>query len=225
MGLTFALVAAAVTVGSMHTIAPDHWVPFAALARAERWSARRTAAITTLCGFGHVTISVVLALVSVLFGLELLQIVGRRLESMAGFVLVAFGAAYALWGVHRLIRARWHEHDGHVHWHRHHHDHPHTHADGCDRRLTPWTLFVLFSADPCVAVVPLMFAAAPLGWPSTLAVVLAYEIATIATMVTLVLPARAVATAAHAGWIDRYADALAGTVIAAVGTIVLAMGW
>ena len=66
MSLTLALVAAAVTVGSMHTIAPDHWVPFAAIARAERWSARRTALITMLCGFGHVTVSVALGLVSVL---------------------------------------------------------------------------------------------------------------------------------------------------------------
>jgi hypothetical protein len=27
-----ALVAAAVSIGSIHTLAPDHWVPFAALA-------------------------------------------------------------------------------------------------------------------------------------------------------------------------------------------------
>ena len=38
-----ALVAAAISIGSIHTLAPDHWVPFAALARAQRWSARRTA--------------------------------------------------------------------------------------------------------------------------------------------------------------------------------------
>ena len=82
----------------------------------------------------------------------------------------------------------------------------------------------MFSADPCVAVIPLMFAAVPLGWSSTLAVVTAYELATIATMVMLVLPARAAAGAVGGGWADRYGDALAGGMIAAVGLAVVSLG-
>jgi hypothetical protein len=91
--------------------------------------------------------------------------------------------------------------------------------------MTPLTLFALFSADPCVAVIPLMFAAAPLGWSSTLAVVAAYEIATIATMVMLVLPARAAVGSIRGVWADRYGDALAGGVIAVVGMVVVGLGW
>ena len=34
-----ALIAGAATVGTLHTLAPDHWLPFAALGRANRWSA------------------------------------------------------------------------------------------------------------------------------------------------------------------------------------------
>ncbi len=90
--------------------------------------------------------------------------------------------------------------------------------------MTPWTLFLLFSADPCVAVIPLMFASAPLGWISTLTVIAAYELATIGTMVVLVLPARAVAGAVRGVWADRYGDALAGGVVAGVGIAVLALG-
>ena len=90
--------------------------------------------------------------------------------------------------------------------------------------MTPWTPFLVFSVDPCVAVVPLMFAAVPLGWSSTLAVVTAYELATIATMVMLVLPARAAAGAVGGRWADRYGDALAGGMIAAVGLVVVSLG-
>jgi ABC-type nickel/cobalt efflux system permease component RcnA len=228
MTLTLALVTAAVGIGSMHTLAPDHWVPFAALARAERWSTWRTMLITALCGLGHVTVSVVLGLTSALFGLELLETFGRRLESVAGFLLISFGVAYGLWGVHRSVRARWHDHgDVHPHWHGGHGHHPianHVHADPHEGRLTAWTLFLLFSADPCVAVIPLMFLAAPLGWPSTLAVVASYELATIGTMVVLVLPARAAATAVRGQWADLYGDALAGGVIAALGIAVVGLG-
>ncbi len=87
------------------------------------------------------------------------------------------------------------------------------------------TLFLLFSADPCVAVAPLIFAAAPLGWPRTLGVVALYEVATIATMVAFVLPARAGARIARAPWLDRWGDAVAGSLIAAIGLAVFTMGW
>jgi hypothetical protein len=143
---------------------------------------------------------------------------------VAGVILIGFGVVYGLWGLHRTMRSRWHEHGhGHTHWHG---GSPaaHVHAHPDDRRMTPGLLFLVFSADPCIAVIPLMFAAVPLGWGRTLAVVAAYEIATIGTMVTLVLPARAAATAVRSTWADRYADAFAGGVIAAVGVAVVSFG-
>jgi nickel/cobalt transporter (NicO) family protein len=209
-----ALVAAAVSIGSLHTLAPDHWVPFAALARAQRWSVRRTALITAACGLGHVTGSVALGLLSVFLGVELLQRFGQRLESAAGLLLIGFGVAYAVWGLRRSARA-----------HRHVHRHPHGHGLGHNpSSLSPWALFLLFSADPCVAVIPLIFASVPLGWPTTLSVIAAYEVATIGTMVALVLPTRAAATTARGAWVDRHGDALAGAVVALVGMAVLGLG-
>ena len=223
MGLTFALLAAAASIGSTHTMAPDHWAPFAALARAERWSAGRTAAMTSLCGFGHVTASVALGLLAAFAGLELFETFGRRLEAAAGFFLIGFGLVYALWGVHVGVRRRWHDHGtGNPHWHVAPLGH-HCHMDVREGRLTAWTLFLLFSADPCVAVIPLLFAAMPLGWPSALAVVVSYELATIGTMVALVLPARAAVNVLRDAWADRYGRALAGGVLAAVGLVVV--GW
>ncbi len=227
MGLTFALAAAAIGIGSVHALAPDHWMPFATLARAERWSAKRTAALTALCGLGHVTVSVVLGLVAALFGLELIDRLGRRLESLGGFLLIAFGLAYGLWGLHRAVRARWHDHrtgDVHPHWHAAPHGRDHHHSDRREGRVTAWTLFVVFSVDPCVAAIPLVFAAAPLGVATTAAVVLAYEAATIGTMVLLALPARSAVALVSGAWADRYGDALAGGVIAAVGLAVVALG-
>jgi len=227
MSGTLGLAVVAATIGALHTFAPDHWVPFAALARAERWSARRTAAVTAACGVGHVTVSVALGLISLLVGLELMRAVGEHLERIAGLLLIAFGVVYGLWGLHRAMRDRIHARlhgvlPPHQHSHSgHHHHHPPYEGEG---RRTAWTLFVLFSADPCVAVVPLMFAAALLGWISTLLVVLAYEVATIATMVGLALPARAVASTVRGAWADRFGDALAGGIITAVGVFVAVVG-
>jgi len=223
MTITLALIAAAVSIGSVHSLAPDHWVPFAALARAQRWSARRTAVVTALCGLGHVTASVALGLLGVVFGRELLEAFGERLESVAGLLLIGFGVAYGLWGLQRTLRGRAHAH-AHAHGLPHPHRHTHEHDGGHHRPLTASTLFLLFSADPCVAVIPLMVASAPLGWTSTLGVVAAYELATIGTMVALVLPTRAAVDRVRGAWADQWGDAVAGGVVAFVGVLVMSLG-
>lgn len=215
-----ALVVAAVGIAALHALAPDHWVPFAALARSQRWSAARTASVTAWCGAGHVTVSVVIGIAGGVLGIGLFETFGAALEGVAPFVLIGFGLAYAAWGAGRILRERWHRRmhaAGEAH---HHHRHHHLDHHAASARA----LFLLFCADPCVAVIPLMLAAVPAGWPATLSVVAAYELATIATMVALVLPARAATHAVGAAWIDRFGEVLAGGVIAGVGVIVSVAG-
>lgn len=213
-GLLAALAAAAVAVGGLHTLAPDHWVPFAALSRARAWSFRQTLSVTLLCGFGHVTVSAVLGLAGLLFGLRMVEAFGRRMESLAGLLLVAFGIAYSLWGLRRAAGRRLH---GHAHSR---YDHVHD-----SERTTAWTLFLLFSADPCVAVIPLLFAAAPLGALPAAGIVALYEVATLATMAGLVTTARAGIRRVRLPWLDLYGDIAAGAVIAVAGIAVLGLGW
>jgi nickel/cobalt exporter len=226
MNMTLALALVAVGMGALHTLAFDHWVPFAALARAEHRSIRRTALVTAACGLGHVTVSVLLGLVALVVGLAVMQAFGEQLERVAGLLLISFGVVYGLWGLHRAMRDRIHAQMHGVlpeHQHGSGPGHHHHHNETAGRRTT-WTLFLLFSADPCVAVIPMMFAAAPLGWASALIVVIAYETATIAMMVALTLPARMAASAVRGQWADRYGDALAGGIITAVGVFVTVLG-
>jgi nickel/cobalt transporter (NicO) family protein len=211
--LTAVLALTAVTLGSLHTAAPDHWVPFAAISRAQGWSRGRTMRITALCGFGHVTVSVLLGVLALVFGLEMLHVIGQRMEAVAGILLIGFGLVYGVLGLRRTAGERFHGH------HHHHYDHVHEPS-----KMTPWALFLLFSADPCVAVIPILFAAAPLGWLRTLFIVSTYEFATIATMIALVIPARAAAHHIHGNWLTRYGDAAAGAVIAFVGVLVTVLG-
>jgi len=212
--LFFPLALAAVMVASIHAFAPDHWMPIAALARAQGWSPVRTMRVTAACGLGHVTTSVGLGLLAVAFGLEVFERFGAHLESVAGLLLIAFGIAYGWWGLRHAA--------AHLHGH-HHHSYDHVHEP---TRVTPWTLFLVYAADPCVAILPLMVAVAPLGWLELLSLVLLYEIATTITMVALVLPARSAAHVFVRGeWMHRYGDAVAGGFIACVGVTVALLGW
>jgi hypothetical protein len=212
-GLLGTLAVAAATVGALHTLAPDHWVPFAAVARARNWSVARTTRVTVACGFGHVTVSVLLGLLGFVLGRETLGVFAGRLQAGAGVFVIAFGLVYGAWGIRRAAARRFH---GHTHAH---YDHVHDPS-----RMTAWGLFAFFSADPCVAVIPLLLAAAPLGALRMTGIVVVYEIATIATMIALVLPARAGARVLRFSWLDRYGDAAAGGLIAAVGLIVMGLG-
>ena len=211
-----ALVLAAVIVGSLHTMAPDHWMPFAALARSRGWTAKRAARTTVLCGFGHVTVSAALGVTSLFVGLAVIHAIGSHLEGQANYLLMAFGTVYMVWGMWRSFRR-----DPHavIHPHKHAHGH-HDHDHG----LTEWSLFVLFSADPCVAVIPMIIAAAAAGWAAVVTVIVAYEVATISTMVVLVTTAHAGARAFRAPWIDRYGDMAAGALIVTTGVAMAALG-
>jgi len=212
------LILAAVTVGSLHTMAPDHWMPFAALARARGWSNWRAARTTILCGFGHVTVSAALGVTALFVGLGVIHAIGSHLQNQANYLLMGFGTIYMGWGIWRSFRR-----DPHSVLHPRDHHHTHGHHDH-DHGLTEWSLFVLFSADPCVAVIPMIIAAATRGWGAVGAVVVAYEIATIATMVVLVTAAHAGVRTFRAGWIDRYGDVAAGVLIISVGAAMSALG-
>lgn len=214
-GIFWALAGTAAAVGALHSMAPDHWVPFMAVGRARDWSAARTAQVTLLCGFAHVTVSVILGLLALQLGQGMLEAFGTRLESVAGILLVGFGLAYGLWGLRRAFAGKLH---GHAHSH---FDHVHDPS-----KATVAGLVLLFSVDPCVRLIPIILAAAPLGWPRLVALIAIYEIATIGTMVAIVLVARGGAfKALQAPWLDRFGDALAGGLIVVTGLAVAALGW
>ena len=93
-GLLSTLALAAAGVGALHALAPDHWVPFAAVARARGWSAARAARVTLACGLGHVTVSSLSGLLAIGVSLHAFAAMGRRLEAIAGVLLIVFGLVY-----------------------------------------------------------------------------------------------------------------------------------
>ena len=196
----WALPLAAASVGALHTLAPDHWMPFAALARARGWTPARALRTTVLCGLGHVTVSAILGIAALSVGLGIAQLIGGQLASLAPVLLMLFGTVYMLWGLRP---------------HRHRHE---------KQGVTEGALFVLFSSDPCVALIPLILASAGGGWPLILTVIVAYEVGTIAAMSLLVVTAHAGARVMRFHLLDHYGDAIAGGLIVTVGAAVQLLG-
>ena len=232
---TSVLLGTTATVAVVHTILGiDHSLPFVVLARARGWTLGRTVAITALCGAGHVASSVVIGAFGAAIGAtfdSLVWIESARAE-LAAALLIGFGLAYAAWAGWRSLRGATHSHlhahaDGtvHDHPHDHHGEHMHPHLVGVGAGLTPWALFVIFVLGPCEPLIPLMVVPAmSQSWTVVAAVVGVFGVLTVGTMVaTVILGYRGLDLIGSLP-IARYANLLAGLVVAASGAAVLFLG-
>jgi len=231
-GLEWSLVAAAAGIGILHTVVgPDHYLPFVTIARASGWSRARATGATALCGVAHVASSILLGSVGVLFGLGVSRIdqVEQGRGSIAAWLMIAFGIAYAAWGIRQAIKHRQgiapHSHHGHLHIHRagahpHHHDEP---KPGTTRAF--WALLLLFILGPCEPLIPLFILPASRGeWSAAVLVALVFSAATVGTMVGMVALGLAGLQQVSLGPLERWSHALAGGIIAASGVCVVALG-
>ena len=226
-----ALLGTAATIGMGHTIlGPDHYVPFIVMAKARKWSALKTTVITFLCGVGHVGSSIVLGAIGIAVGVVLIKL--KWIESVRGdvaaWLLTAFGLVYLVWGIKRAIRNRPHVHrhphlddSEHAHEHTHHADHVHVHEPGEKRNITPWVLFTIFVFGPCEPLIPiLMFPAARESAWGVTAVAGVFAVATIGTMLAVVLVCSFAVDRLPMGRFERYSHALAGAAILLCGVAI-----
>lgn len=236
------LILTAFSVGFIHTIlGPDHYIPFVAMARSNKWSAKKTALITSLCGIGHIVGSVIIGLIGILIGTLVFRI--EAIEAFRGdvaaWLLIGLGLAYLTWGVVRAVRDIPHTHmhshsDGTVHSHLHKHDVDHLHlhdsreltntSDKESKRrngITPWFLFLIFAFGPCEVLIPLlMYPAAEANTLALVGVVVAFSIATVGTMVASVLLVVFGMNFVRVPNVHRYSHALAGFAVLLCGVLV-----
>ena len=232
-----ALAGSAAFIGFMHTIfGPDHYLPFVMMSWARRWSGLKTAAVTFLCGLGHIGSSVLLGLVGVAVGVAIkkLEIVESYRGNLAAWAMLAFGLVYMIWGIRRAYRGRRHKHAHshgsrnmreHEHEHDHSLEHSHVHDGQVKRSITPWALFVVFVLGPCEPLIPLLTypAAKDSGFGLALVTII-FGAVTVATMLTVVMIARLGVNLVPLGRVQRYTHALAGGTIASCALGILVLG-
>ncbi|MFO1394441.1 MAG: sulfite exporter TauE/SafE family protein [Steroidobacteraceae bacterium] len=230
------LLLTAASIGFVHTLlGPDHYLPFVAMSAARRWTPRRTYWVTALCGAGHVLGSVVIGVLGIGIGISLHRIQwfeGLR-GDVAAWLLAGFGLAYMAWGLKKAWRSRPHTHehvhaDGTLHRHEHGHEggHLHPHVDPARARsITPWALFVIFVLGPCEPLIPLlMYPAAKHSAWGLVAVVVAFGVVTIGTMLTVVGLAMKGIQRLPLDAAERYSHALAGAALSLCGLAIIFLG-
>jgi sulfite exporter TauE/SafE len=201
------------------------------LSRAQKWSYRKTLLVTILCGFGHVLSSILIGLIGISVGLAIAKVEG--LEGIRGdfaaWLLFAFGLAYMVWGIRRGLRRKVHSHahthdDGIIHSHNHTHESDHSHIH--DRKKTTiWWLFIIFVLGPCEPLIPtFMYPAAKSNFLGVLLVTVAFTVATVGTMAVIVTLGYYGLKNVRFTFVERYAHALGGAVIALSAAAILFLG-
>ncbi len=234
-GEILVLVSTAASIGFLHTITgPDHYLPFIVLSRSRDWSIFKTMSITFLCGLGHIFSSVILGSIGLAMGIAVfkLETFEKLRAGYSGWLLIIFGLAYFIWGMYKALRLKAHRHhhchDGdcaHSHSHKHTFEHSHAHHFKLGGELTPWVLFIIFAFGPCEPLIPLvMYPAAKQDMMLMWVVVLAFGIATIATMLTVVLVSYYSLPKFSSPRLEKYSHALAGAAILVCGIVIKLFG-
>jgi sulfite exporter TauE/SafE len=209
----------------IHALIPDHWLPFALLARAGKWSDQRTLGLVALTGAIHVAVSIALGLLLAAAGesgaRRLASALGASLDTLAGGLMVLFGIGYGLWAHRREARAHEHAHapgdalSGPLH------AHGHLLSRLTRGSLTGGALVAVIGISPCVLLQPILFAAASQGKGAAAAVALAFAAGTIGTMLLVTFVAMRGLRLLRLSFFTRFGDLLSGLVIAAIGLVVL----
>ncbi len=227
------LLITAASIGFIHTVTgPDHYLPFIMMSKARNWSDAKTAAITFVCGIGHVMSSVVLGLIGVAFGVALvkLELIESFRGDIAAWLLTAFGFTYFVWGVWRVIKNKPHTHshiheEGTPHSHEHNHNGVHVHVHEKKANITPWVLFTIFVFGPCEPLIPIiMYPAARESISGMILVAGIFSLTTIGTMMVIVMAASRGLAWLPFGKIERYTHAIAGAAISLCGFAILFLG-
>lgn len=228
-----ALMLAAAGVGFGHAVMPDHWMPLAVLSRTRRYPTRRTVRLSLAAGVAHVLVSLALGAILVLVGLQFRQTVSRHTDVVVGGILLVTGIVFLAMELggrghghshdddhhhqgHDDHRHDDHKHDDHRHHEHKHEDHHHHDPQGLAALLVPFGA----AASPDLTILPVFLAAGALGTGAAMGSLVAFAVATVATIVGLTTATAAGARLLTASWIDRGANLVTAGTLLLIGGLV-----
>lgn len=206
----------AFTIGLVHAMAPDHWLPFVMLGKAQHWTGWKTTRVVTLAGIGHVGSSVVITALGLILGAAFEHVNGweELRGNVASAMMIGFGILYAAWGGY--------------HWRKHTHHHAgqraHIHEKHTAAVVSYWTLVALIVFGPCEPLIPLLFASISYGGMAVGTIFIVFAVVTIATMLLQVHLAMAGLSMLRFHFLTETSHIIAGIIIALTGIAIRIFG-
>jgi len=228
----YLLFGSAASLGFVHTIlGPDHYLPFIVLSKARNWSSNKTLWITFISGVGHVASSILIGMIGIALGISLnkLEYFEAFRGELVGWMLLAFGIIYTLYGIYKYIKTSHHFHLPnflvpkkirelqHL---------PTQQQKEDNTKLTPWILFLIFVFGPCEVLIPmLIFPAYKESTFGMVTVALIFGITTILTMLLAVYIGHKGTSLIRFKKHEKYLHLVAGLLILMSASGILFWGW
>ena len=226
---TGALLLGTLTISLLHALIPSHWLSFALVGKARKWSVGRTLQLTLWAGAGHVAVTILLGLLVSIAGKSLwhLDKIPERTEHLVTSTLLIL---LGLWFIRQQRQGVGCAHD-------HHHDYSHTdvsentnlpvtaeRVEGVrQERLasatTTGALFLGMTLSPCLDLLSVFIAASRSSWATIAGVSLTMAVVTLSSMLTLVLLAHKGLERVRFGWLERNEGYAVGGALVGLGIL------
>ena len=191
-------------VGLVHSLAPGHWLPVVLVTKARKWNTRTALLGATVTAAGHVLISLLLGVAALEVGAHYFARHEERIESYAGLFVAVFGILYALNSYFR---------HSHCHGHEHHGPSP-------DRRRSPFVFLFTIGLSPCVAVLPVFAAAAPVGTGAVVMAMVGFVGGVLLALISATTLATTSAVKLDHPILEHHGDVITGVTVALMGTLI-----
>lgn len=206
------LLGLAAAAALVHSVTPDHWMPLALVARAERWSLGRAAQVSQVAALGHVAASLLLGLF--LAALSPIGDVALEEERTVGLLLLGTGALLLAWTLDRRRRI-----------HRVPPGASRANSRGRGRRPNFVTQIVLpfgVAASPNLAVLPIVLAAAMRGAVVLTLSLVVFTLVTMLSFLVLTLLGTLGGALLRWTWLEREGELISALLLLVLGLLVLA---
>jgi len=209
----FPLLVAAATVGIIHMSAPDHWATLIVLGRVSSWSRSRLMEVGAITAAGHAAFSILLGFAVVGLGLIFSQEISLYVTEGIGLVMLVGGL---LFGLNELRSAKDKEHEKGTH----------KKLKRDETRGKNFGYFAVLGAalSPDLSILPIFLLAIPLGLGFAFDAAVVFAVASVSSLLLLLLLGTAGLARAFEKVPERYSDSLVGFVIAVVGAYTLVVG-
>jgi nickel/cobalt exporter len=229
-----ALLFGTLSIAALHALIPSHWLAFALVGRAQRWSARRTLLVTMLAGSGHALLTMILGLLVASVGKGLQRAIPPQAEHAAtSGILILLGLFFVL----PTVRSYWAGRSLSQHTPMDPHDHHASHGGHGHGEHSPTALaqkigsarsimgiLVLgMTLSPCLDLLSVYAAASALSWPSLLLIGLLMTTTTILIMSLLVWLALRGLEMLRLAWLERNEGLVVGLLLIALGVLLFFM--
>lgn len=193
------LIIGAFLVAFFHALLPTHWASFVFVGKAQGWSRQKILSVALLAGSSHVVATIVLGLIVVWVGLGLTDLIGEWVHPLGGAILIVFGISFLF---SHFKHRRHVEKAFEDHW-------------------ATFSLVTFLTFSPCETLLPIFFAASPMGWQIVIPLCVLIGLTTVGTMLLMTFLLSKGLEAARFQILEDYESLISGVVIILLGLFVL----